>query len=67
MSGATHDDTDMTPEEFEHRMANAIMVAGYTVRPAGQPSTGSTATTHVQDVRLAGNQLIRESRELVGR
>lgn len=75
MTEPEYDETDMTPEEFEARMARArpvdvSEVAGTTVvfctGAERGVSTGSTGSTRSEQVRFAGNQTIRGTLVLAG-
>lgn len=69
------DDTDMTAEEFEGRMAAAVpadvsnlggrLPVDWDAPP--KVLTGSTAVTHSADVRLAGNETITRTLAFAGR
>jgi hypothetical protein len=64
MSESEYDDTDMSPEEFEERMAAAVPTIEWQAEP--RASTGASAVTRSEAVRLAGNQTITGYLELAG-
>ena len=75
MSAADYDDTDMTNEEFESRMANAIPVEVSPVVDRTMTTkrllderiaTGTGAVTRSGELSFVGTQTIRRSLELAG-
>jgi len=65
MSVADYDDTDMTNDEFNARMEDAVPVIVFT--SVDQPRTGTGAVTQSADVSFAGNRTIRRALEFAGR
>lgn len=75
MSASGYDETDMTPEEFAQAVESGIRadvtnlggrVAAVDWELSQPVSTGSTASTRSEEVRLAGNQTITRYLELAG-